>query len=78
MSSAGVGCSSRGCCGTLWVCQVGVRTYLRSHQAPPEEMSLPLNDHLTGDLSGTNPICFFYLKSTTQPHESSPGRQSFP
>ena len=52
MSSAGVGCRSRECCGTVWFCQVGVRTYLRSHQAPPEEMSLPLNVHLTGDLKG--------------------------
>ena len=33
------------------------RTYLRSHQAPPEELSLPLNVHLPGDLSGTNPMC---------------------
>eukprot|EP00964_Phaeocystis_antarctica_P133526 scaffold97736_cov64-Phaeocystis_antarctica.AAC.5 len=57
MSSARVGCMSRGCCGTVWFCQVGVRTYLRSHQAPPEEMSLPLTVHLTATLSGTNPMC---------------------
>eukprot|EP00964_Phaeocystis_antarctica_P131817 scaffold95806_cov77-Phaeocystis_antarctica.AAC.2 len=35
-------------------------------QAPPEEMSLPLNVHLTGDLSGTNPMCvLFRIDHTT-------------
>ena len=28
-------------------------SYLRSHQAPPEEMSLPLNVHLPPTFSGT-------------------------
>ena len=53
MSGAGVGYLGRVgvvCCGTVWFCQVGARTCLRSHQARPEERLLPLNVHLTGDL----------------------------
>ena len=53
MSGAGVGSRSRGCCGIVWFCQVGARACLRSHQA----RLLPLNVHLTEDLSGTNPQC---------------------
>ena len=56
VGGAGVGSRSRGCCGTVWFCQVGARTCLRSHQARPEERLLPLNVHLTGGLSGTNPM----------------------
>ena len=44
----------------MWFCQVGARTCLRSHQARPEERLLPLNVHLTGGLSGTNPMCHIY------------------
>ena len=48
MSGAGVGYLGRVgvvCCGTVWFCQVGARTCLRSHQARPEERLLPLNVH---------------------------------